>query len=264
MRFKLTIAYDGRAFQGWQSQPNGLAVQNTLDTTVARILQAPGVRVHGAGRTDRGVHATGQVAHFSAPVGCRMDAYAWLRALNTNLPPQVRIMACEAAADDFNAQFHATGKHYEYRLCRLPALPPLEHGLAWHLPWRMDLDLLEKACAELVGEHDFAAFAANRGDGREVVPGFSRRHIFSLTPEVSAGYLSLHFRGNGFLYKMVRLLTGSMLRVACRREPLSWLQTLLHDPQGRKSQHVAPAGGLYLRAVEYPGRAPSGSALHKA
>jgi tRNA pseudouridine38-40 synthase len=251
MRFKLTLAYDGRAFQGWQSQPNGQGVQQTIESTVARIADGEAVRVHGAGRTDRGVHATGQVAHFDAPERLDMNAGAWFRALNTNLPKQVRVMECALVDDSFNAQFDATGKHYEYRICRLQALPPLELGLAWHVPWRMDLALLERACQELIGEHDFTAFSAKRKDGRELIPGFSQRTISSINLEEHAGMLSLHFRGNSFLYKMVRLLTGSALRVALGRQPLSWLETLLHDPQGQKSQYVAPAGGLYLRAVEY-------------
>jgi tRNA pseudouridine38-40 synthase len=253
VRFKLTIAYDGRAFQGWQSQPSGRGVQQTLESTVAQIADGVAVRVHGAGRTDRGVHATGQVAHFDAPECLEMNAGAWFRALNTNLPPQVRVMACEAVERAFNAQFDATGKHYEYRICRLQALPPLELGLAWHVPWRMDLDLLNQACQEMIGEHDFTAFSANRRDGRELIPGFSKRTISSIKIEEQAGMLSLHFRGSSFLYKMVRLLTGSALRVALGRQPLGWLQKLLHDPQGQKSQHVAPAGGLYLREVEYSG-----------
>ncbi len=251
MRFKLTVAYDGRAFQGWQSQPSGRGVQQTIESTVARIADGVPVRVHGAGRTDRGVHATGQVAHFDAPERLDMNAGAWFRALNTNLPKQVRVMECELVDDSFNAQFDATGKHYEYRICRLQALPPLELGLAWHVPWPMDLALLERACQEMIGEHDFTAFSAQRKDGRELISGFSQRTISSIKLEERAGMLSLHFRGNSFLYKMVRLLTGSALRVALGRQPLSWLETLLHDPQGQKSQHVAPAGGLYLRAVEY-------------
>ncbi len=251
MRYKLTIAYDGRAFQGWQAQPNGQGAQNALESCVASITQRSDIRVHGAGRTDRGVHATGQVAHFDAPEALEMNAGAWFRALNTNLPKQIRVMACELVQDTFNAQFDAIGKHYEYRIGRLGALPPLELGLAWHVPWRMDPVLLQAACALMVGRHDFVAFSANRKDGRELIPGFSLRTITSIETVESNGILSLHFRGEGFLYKMVRLLTGSILRVALGRQPLSWLEELLREPNGKKSQHVAPAGGLYLRAVEY-------------
>lgn len=251
MRFKLTLAYDGRAFQGWQSQPNGRGAQNAMEACLEKITHQPNLRVHGAGRTDKGVHATGQVAHFDAPAELEMDAGAWFRAFNTNLPPTVRVMHCELAADSFNAQFDAVGKHYEYRICRLPAMPPLELGLAWHVPWRVDPALLEAACLCLIGRHDFVAFSANRKDGRELIPGFSLRHITSIEPLERDGMLCLHFRGEGFLYKMVRLMTGSILRVALGRQPMSWLEELLHEPNGRKSQYVAPAGGLYLRSVEY-------------
>lgn len=251
MRFKLTLAYDGRTFQGWQSQPHGGAVQNALEAAVTKISKLPDIRVHGAGRTDTGVHATGQVAHFEAPDTLCMDANAWLRALNSNLSPQVRVVDCQQVPTSFNAQFSATGKHYEYRICRLPTLPPLEYGLAWHLPWRMDLGLLQHAMKAMQGQHDFCAFAANRRDGRELIPGFSIRTIYSIQMQESEDILSLHFRGDGFLYKMVRLMTGSMLRVAMGRESLAWLLELIHAPNGQKTQFVAPAGGLYLRSVYY-------------
>lgn len=252
MRFKLTIAYDGRAFHGWQSQPNGRGVQQTIQKTVNDIAKGANVRVHGAGRTDQGVHATGQVAHFDAPEGLAMDAGAWFRALNKNLPHEVRIMKCELAGDDFNAQFDAVGKHYEYRICRLPALPPLEWGLAWHVPWKLDLARLEQACEQLIGNHDFASFSANRRDGRESIPGFSQRQISSIKLVEHDGMLSLHFHGNSFLYKMVRILTGTVIKVGLGRCPLTWLQSLLKSPGVEKSQFVAPAGGLYLREVFYP------------
>jgi tRNA pseudouridine38-40 synthase len=218
---------------------------------VTKISKVADVRVLGAGRTDTGVHATGQVAHFNAPEPLQMNAAAWYRAFNSNLPPEVRVLACAEVPETFNAQFDAKGKHYEYRICRLPQLPPLEHGLAWHVPWKMNRELLEQACQAFVGCHDFCAFAANRHDGRELTPGFSIRTITAIDITESADFLHLHFHGEGFLYKMVRLLTGSAFRVALGRESISWLHKLLHQPNGEKSQFVAPAGGLYLREVFY-------------
>lgn len=250
MRFKLTVSYDGRAFTGWQSQPHGGGVQNVLESAIMEIC-GEDIRVRGAGRTDAGVHATGQVAHFDAPEGSRMDARAWQHALHTKLGPEVRIMQSEAVPETFNAQFSATGKLYEYRICRLPVMPPLENGMSWHVPYRMSFERLLAICEEVQGRHDFSAFAANRRDGRQDFPGYALRHLFSVIPEEHDGFLTLKFHGEGFLYKMVRLLTGSMMRVALGREKPEWLCSLLHEANGRKSQFVAPAGGLYLRRVEY-------------
>jgi tRNA pseudouridine38-40 synthase len=251
MRFKLTLAYDGRAFTGWQSQPHGGGAQDVLERALARVRQVPSLRVYGAGRTDAGVHALGQVAHFDAPAPCRMTADAWQRALNAVLPAALRVTACAAVADSFHAQFDATGKRYDYRICRLPILPPLEAERAWHVPYRINLDALHAARQLCIGQHDFYAFAANRGDGRDHLPGYAVRTVWAIDFAESDGFLTLHFHGQGFLYKMVRLLAGSIFRVATGRDALAWLEDLLHQPNGRKSQHVAPAGGLYLREVEY-------------
>ena len=125
MRYKLTLAYDGRAFTGWQSQPHGRSAQDVLESRLGRILEIPLLRVHGAGRTDAGVHALGQVAHFDAPDSLTMDGADWQRALNAHLPPALRVLACDPVAPTFNAQFDASGKRYHYRICRLPVLPPL-------------------------------------------------------------------------------------------------------------------------------------------
>lgn len=251
MRFKLTLAYDGRAFSGWQSQPHGGGAQDVLERALARVLQVPQIRVYGAGRTDAGVHALGQVAHFDAPGGCRMDGAAFVRGLNAVLRPELRVMDCEQVADDFHAQFNATGKRYDYRICRMPIFPPLEVDRAWHMPYRLDMAVLNAARLACVGRHDFYAFAANRGDGKDHLPGYAVRTIWAIDLEETEDFLTLHFHGEGFLYKMVRLLTGSIFRVATGRSDVAWLEDLLHQPNGRKGQYVAPPGGLYLRCVEY-------------
>jgi tRNA pseudouridine38-40 synthase len=253
MRFKLTLAYDGRAFAGWQSQPHGGAAQDVLERALARVMQVPHVRVYGAGRTDAGVHALGQVAHFDAPPEFRMDGAAWQRGLNSVLASALRVMACETVPEAFHAQFDAIGKRYDYRVCRLSVLPPLEFERAWHVPFSIDLDALNAARLACVGRHNFFAFAASRGDGRDHLPGYAVRTIWAIDLEETADFLTLRFHGEGFLYKMVRLLAGSIFRVATGRDPLSWLLELLQHPNGRKSQHVAPPGGLYLQKVDYGG-----------
>ena len=252
MRLRLTIAYDGRPFAGWQSQRGGNTVQDHLESALAKILKLenPPV-VHGSGRTDTGVHALGQVAHFDAPDDCRMDNGAWLRALNVHLPPAIRVMDVNSTAPGFHARFDATGKTYRYRIWNAEVLPPLEAGLAWHVPHAIDFPLLAGACRLCEGTHDFTAFAANRGDGKDADRD-TVRHLWTVRIEHDTPCLTLTFHGSGFLYKMVRLLTGSLLRVALGRSPLAWMQELLTAPDQEKSNHLAPADGLYLVSVDYP------------
>lgn len=251
VRLRLTIAYDGRPFAGWQSQPGGNTVQDHLERVVATILKLENpVPVHGSGRTDTGVHALAQVAHCEVPDGCRMDVVAWRRALNVHLPPAIRVLEVARAAENFHARFEATGKTYRYRLWHDEILPPLEAGLVWHVPHALDFDLLAAACARCEGEHDFAALSANRGDGKDEGRDTVRK-VWSVQVERSGPLVTMDFHGNGFLYKMVRMLTGSIVRVAQKRAALSWLEYLLTAPSGEKTHHTAPANGLYLMRVDY-------------
>ena len=252
MRFKLTLAYDGRTFAGWQSQPGGNTVQDTVEGAIGRILKtASPPRLHGSGRTDAGVHALGQTAHFDPPASCRMTAESWLRALNANLPSAVRILCCQEAPDGFHARFSATGKTYEYRIDTSQVFSPLEVGLAWHVPQKIDRKALEAARDLLSGRHDFAAFCAFRGDAEEREPGYAVRTIHRIDTQWLAQRLVLTFKGEGFLYKMVRMLTGSILRVGLGRDSLEWLLDLRNHAKGRKTPYAAPADGLYLLQVHY-------------
>ena len=264
-RWKLTLAYDGRPFAGWQSQPGGRSVQDVLEAAGGKVLkQEPGPRVHGSGRTDAGVHACGLVAHFDAPDSARLDAGMWRRALNVNLPAAVRVVAAETVPARWHARFDAAGKRYRYRIVPGEVLPPHEAGLAWLVPQPMDLEALAAACRVVEGRHDFAAFAANRGDP-EANPKDTVRTIWSVRAGSEPALFSdlpvlwLDFHGEGFLYRMVRLLTGSILRVAQGREPLSWLERFLAEPAAGKTSFCAPADGLYLMQVDYPAAEQGGS-----
>jgi len=160
MRLKLTIAYDGRPYSGWQSQPNGVTVQDAIMEALEKVAKVP-VSLQGSGRTDTGVHADAQVAHFDTPDGVDMNPYNWVPALNTKLPATIRIMDCEEVSEDFHARFSAKEKTYCYDLCLAPVLHPLMQGRAWHLPRQLDPISLEQALSHYVGEHCFKAFAAN-------------------------------------------------------------------------------------------------------
>lgn len=255
MRLRLLIAYDGRPFAGWQSQPGGNTVQDHLEKAVSLVLKSDTrVVVHGSGRTDAGVHALAQCAHFDAPETPSLGPAAWRRALNVHLPPAIRVMEVAPAADHWHARFDAAGKTYRYRLWTGPILPPHEAGLAWHVPQRLDPAVLADACRFCEGRHDFRSFAANRGDGKDATRD-TVRELWSLSAESDGPLLTLTFHGSGFLYKMVRLLTGGIVRVAQGRAPLSWLEHLLTAPPGEKCHYAAPADGLYLVSVDYAAEA---------
>ncbi|MEA3213505.1 MAG: tRNA pseudouridine38-40 synthase [Chthoniobacter sp.] len=243
-RLKLLLAYDGRPFRGWQSQATRDAVQDFVEAAFLKLVSER-VVVIGSGRTDAGVHAVGQVAHADVPRG-QFDPGRWQAALNAHLPPEIRVLRVTRARPDFHAQFRASGKIYTYRIWNSSFLHPLEIGRAWFVPGRLDLETLRAGAKLLCGTHDFARFAVlRRGQPeRDTV-----RTIRSIALRQRGPLLTLRFEGNGFLYKMVRMLTGSLVRCAQHRAALTWLEDLL---EGSATTHfAAPAAGLYLTRVLY-------------
>lgn len=251
VRLKLILSYDGRSHAGWQSQPEGNTVQDLLETAIETTAKEK-VRLHGSGRTDAGVHALAQVAHFDAPDHLTMNPFNWVPALNTKLPASIRVMSCEEADPDFHARFSATGKTYRYDLCTDPVLSPFKAGLAWHLPRQLDPYMLAEAIALFEGRHDFEAFGAKRGNETEETD--YHRTIREATLETLADGWRLRFRGDGFLYKMVRLMTGAAVQAAQGRLRLDQIAELLDQPAGLplgKSPFCAPSDGLFLESVDY-------------
>ena len=251
MRLKLTIAYDGLPFGGWQIQPNADTVQERLETALAEIAKEA-VRIDGWGRTEAGVHAVGQWAQFDAPEKLTMNPVNWLAALNTKLPASIRVMDCEESASDFHARISALSKTYVYELSTAPILPPDQAGRVWHLPRQLDPVTLRDALALFRGCHDFRAFAANRGNETGET-NFSRTISEASVAPLEEGYL-LTFTGEGFLYKMVRLITGAAVKSAQGYLRLDDLAALLDQgadlPHG-KSPLCAPPDGLTLLEVRY-------------
>jgi len=247
-RLKLTIAYDGRPFSGWQSQADANGVQDHIE---AAFLAVAGIRlrIHGSGRTDAGVHATGQIAHADVPRG-RLPSAKWQAALNANLPDGIRVIRAAKAKggnDGFHSRFSARGKRYLYRIWNAPYMHPLQIGRAWYVPRKLDRSLLRQAAALLVGRHDFVRFTANRGQKEtDTVRTIRRIAIRTRGPLVT-----LTFEGDGFLYKMVRLLTGTIIRVAEGRAPLSFIRDLLSPRVPARTHFMAVAEGLCLTRVFY-------------
>jgi tRNA pseudouridine38-40 synthase len=246
-RLKLIVAYDGTAFSGWQSQPNGNGIQDHLENAFQSICSER-VRVHGAGRTDAGVHALAQCAHVDLPVR-RYGADRWRSALNGILPPSIRIMECRFVAESFHARFSAKGKIYRYRIWNGEVLPPLENGRAWHVREPLERSAIAAAAQLFVGHHDFTSFAANRG----APVSDPARTIRKVLVRDSGNLLSVEFEADGFLYKMARLMAGALVQVGLAKNLSDEIQTRLRHPKGQSSQarNVAPACGLFLIRVRY-------------
>lgn len=252
-RIQFTCAYDGASYRGWQSQRGGKTIQDIIEAAMERILRAP-VRIAASGRTDAGVHAQAQVFHTDIPENCRMSTENWVAALNAHLPSSIRILKARTVAQDFHARFDAVGKVYEYLICREPVLSPFLSGRAWHVPHAFSEEALEEALQVYVGTHDFRRFAASRGN--EPVPpppGFYERTIYSASLQRDGqGMLRLCFHGNGFMYRMVRMLVGTAHQVARGRMTPAALSAMLLETHLPKTRYCAPAEGLYLKKVIYP------------
>lgn len=242
MRLRLVIAYDGSAFRGWQSQAGGGAVQDHLEAAFVKLCGRR-IPVHGAGRTDAGVHALGQCAHVEIEREGEID---WRAALNANLPREIRVLRCARARADFHARFSAKGKVYVYRLWKAAVLSPFEWRRAWHVPGPLNIEVMREAAAIFVGRHDFKAFAANRGKPEENTV----RTIYSVAVQKKGPLISLRFHGDGFMYRMVRLMTGALVKTAQGRAPVASIASYL-DGKAGKCSFAAPAEGLYLVRVIY-------------
>jgi tRNA pseudouridine38-40 synthase len=246
-RLKLIVAYDGAPFSGWQSQPNGNGIQDHLEKAFGKILGEP-VRVHGAGRTDAGVHALAQVAHADLPKR-RYTAERWTNALNGLLPAAVRIMRCRFVSGSFHARFSATGKIYRYRILNAEVASPLENGRVWHVRNPLNVAKMAEAAKLFVGHHDFGCFAANRG----APSADMMRTIHSLRVRSSGSLISVEFDGEGFLYKMARLITGALVEAASGEASFSDIRRRLSGDNRVNSLRrlVGPAAGLFLVRVRY-------------
>lgn len=245
MRLKFLVAYLGTPFSGWQSQRDGNAVQDHIERALFEIIGVP-TRIAGAGRTDAGVHALGQVFHVD--VGHRtLDPAAWVRALNARLPPEIRILrACRVPAD-FHARFSAKGKAYRYVMETGPVLGPLEHGRAWHVVPPPSLETMTQAARLFLGRHNFSAFCA--APARTLHDPF--REVWKIEVRSQGRRIWVDFEGEGFLYKMVRMLVAAMVRAGQGRTSLEELSRALVSGSPRQN-HVAPACGLILQRVIYP------------
>jgi len=259
-RYKLTVEYDGSGLVGWQRQPNGPSVQGALEQAIEKFC-GDAVTVHGAGRTDAGVHALAQVASFSleAPI----PPSNLLRALNRALPSAIRVISADHAPADFHARHRAIRKTYEYRI--FPRVPkarslqdlicsPMLAPYVWDCPWHIDIDLAQAAADQIVGEHDFTSFAAVDPDLTTRLanePESAVRTIYRSRWHLESGLCVYRVTGSGFLHHMVRNLVGTFVDAASERIPPNAVTQILEARNRAAAGQTAPARGLFLVSVEY-------------
>ena len=241
---KLTIAYRGTEFAGWQIQPGKRTVQQCLEDAIAKIWGQK-ISLQGSGRTDTGVHALGQVASFNAP---RLhNAAIALRALNANLPRDVRVVKCRLISPAFHARFDAKGKTYRYLISNAAVQDPFTLDTHWHVPRDLDFAAMRKAARLLVGRHDFASFTSNPGYERETTVRTMKR----ATVVRHSHTLVFHFSADGFLYRMVRNLIGALVKVGKGKIDVAEFARILRACRRSAAPETAPACGLYLMHVRY-------------
>jgi len=248
--FKLTIAYDGTDFHGWQIQSNKPTIQGEIVNVLGRITQES-IILHGAGRTDAGVHALGQVASFRTQSA--LCAGEFQRALNALLPPAIRIVAAEEVGPDFHARLSARVKIYRYRLYRGKVVPPMIWRYVLHYPFPLDEDAMLDATARFVGTHDFAAFAASTGSEEDDKERSTVREIYSSELVRSADNEELDFtvRGRSFLRYMVRKMVGTLLDVGRGKLKPEDIDRLYELKDRSKSGPTVPPQGLCMVSVEH-------------
>lgn len=254
---KLILAYDGTRFVGWQRQAQGTSIQGLLEEALARLEGAP-VTVHGAGRTDAGVHALGQVA--SIRVACAHDTGTLQRALNAQLPEDVRVTGVEEMASDFHARFGARSKTYRYLIRHARTANPFERAYAWHLSDPLDLAAMREAAGVLVGTHDFAAFRSAGTDVSTTLRTVTHSTLMvvpdagllvPMESEPASCLLAYEVAGNGFLRHMVRAIVGTLVDVGLGRRTPGEVRALLTDASRSDAGATAPAQGLFLVRVDY-------------
>jgi tRNA pseudouridine38-40 synthase len=247
---KLTIAYDGTSYAGWQRQRSGAGsrptIQGTLERVLRRILQEP-VQVIGSGRTDAGVHAQAQVAHVR--IRSSMPPARLWRALNALLPPDIAVTRLEAAAGGFHARFHAARKRYRYRVFTGAVVPPFIRPYVHHLSVPLDLAVMRRELAALRGRHNFRAFAHRPKAGHSTVRAVTTARLARRGLE-----LHLEVEGGGFLHTMVRSIAGTLLDVGRGRLPAGTVRRMLTTGDRRLAGTTAPPQGLTLISVGYRGR----------
>ena len=243
-RYKITVSYLGTNYCGWQTQKNGTSVQSVLENAFSKLFGAK-TAVTGSGRTDAGVHALGQVAHFDAETSIPAEKIPF--AINTMLPEDVRVLSCEEVSSDFHARFQAKEKTYVYKLYLSPHLNPLKNATAENICVPLDFAEMEKAARFIEGTHDFRCFEASGSSVKDTVRTVEKVEIIKNGEDVE-----IRVTGNGFLYNMVRIITGTLLEVGKGDYPPEKVKEILAAKDRKMAGATARPEGLTLVQIRYP------------
>jgi tRNA pseudouridine38-40 synthase len=241
---KVLIEYDGTNYQGWQVQAKGPTIQGILEEKLSLLTGEP-IRLFGSGRTDSGVHALGQVAHFKTQ--SQMDIHSIRKALNSLLPSDIVIKKVEEVGEDFHARKQSKSKLYEYRILNRELRSAFHHGYAWHIPQRLNLRKMREATQCLIGEHDFSSFRSVGTPTRTAV-----RKVIRAEWEKDRGeFLCFKIEATGFLKQMVRSIIGTLVEVGKGKMTVLEFRKILESKDRKKAGPTAPAHGLFLKEVKY-------------
>lgn len=243
MRVKVIVEYDGSNYSGWQRQINSdTTIQQTIEQCLHK-LTGKNITIHGAGRTDAGVHAVGQVFHFDED---SIPAEKYAGALNSKLPHDIRAISSEAANDEFHSRYDAKGKRYRYKILNQKRPIVLHRNYAWRVYQDLDIDKMRLAAKDLLGEHDFASFMAARSFVHTSV-----REIYSIDIKKNNEEVIIDVYGNGFLRSMVRIIAGTLVEMGHCQKDCNDMKKIIADKNRLSAGITAPASGLYLMEVEY-------------
>jgi len=242
-RIKLVIEYDGTNYAGWQIQPNANTIQAEIETALSKVT-GERMRIHGAGRTDAGVHAWGQTAHFDTQ--SRVPDNGFAPALNTHLPPDIRIVKSEGVLKDFHARFSAKGKIYSYYIHNSQVAPAIMRLTACSIKKPLNIAAMQDGAEIFLGEHDFTAFCAMGTTVEDKV-----RIIKSINVTADLPLVTITVQGNGFLYNMVRIMAGTLVDVGHGKLKPSDIKNILESKDRQNASATLPAHGLSLKEVVY-------------
>lgn len=243
-RLKVTLAYDGTNFAGYQIQPNTRTVQGELEQALMKLHKGKHVRTVASGRTDAGVHAKGQVVHFDSDL--KIPEQNWKKALQTNVPEDIAIRQVEYVHDNFHARYDVTKKEYRYRILVSDTLDVFRRLYTYHVPYPLDVEAMKEALQYIIGTHDFTSFCSMKTDVEEKTRTIFNAELFQEKDEII-----FRFVGNGFLYNMVRILVGTVLEIGMGKRQSSDMQKILAARSREQAGKTAPPHGLILWSVSY-------------
>lgn len=245
-RIAMGVEYDGSAYYGWQQQDNLPSIQGVLEAAISKVADEP-IKVQGAGRTDAGVHAMGQVLHFDTAAS--RSNLAWLLGANRYLPRDVRVLWAKPVTSEFHARYSAVARTYRYSVYHSMVASAIFYRQAMWCRYELDTAKMQEAASYLLGEHDFTSF---RGAGCQSNTPF--RNVIELTISYGGAMLNFKIKANAFLLHMVRNIVGSLLLVGVGKHQPSWIKEVLEAKDRRLAGPAAPAKGLYLMQVDYPAK----------